>query len=175
MRVLVSAASRHGSTAEIAERIGAVLRAQLADGPGARVDVVPAGVVVDLDGYDAFVLGSAVYMGRWLDSALRLSRLYARDRRDRPLWLFSSGPVGDPPKPDEQPVDVGSVVRVTRAREHRVFAGVLDRQRLGFGERAVVAALRAPYGDFRDWAAIEAWAQDIAAELRASSGGRAAA
>lgn len=175
MRLLVTAASRHGSTAEMAERIGAVLRAQLADGPGARVDVVPAGVVVDLDGYDAFVLGSAVYMGRWLDSALRVSRRYGRDRRDRPMWLFSSGPVGDPPKPDQQPVDVGSVVRVTRAREHRLFAGVLDRHRLGFGERAVVAALRAPYGDFRDWAAIEGWARDIAAELRASSGGRAAA
>lgn len=175
MRVLVSAASRHGSTGEMAERIGAVLRERLTDGPGARVDVVPSDAVADLEGYDAFVLGSAVYMGRWLDSALRLSRRYARDRRDRPVWLFSSGPIGDPPKPDQQPVDAGSVAEVTRAREHRIFAGVLDRNRLGFGERALAAALRAPYGDFRDWAAIEAWARDIAAELRGSSGGRAAA
>lgn len=175
MRVLVSAAGRHGSTGEIAERIGAVLRERLADGSGGRVDVVPPDAVADLDGYDAFVLGSAVYKGRWLDSALRLSRRYARDRRDRPVWLFSSGPVGDPPRPDEQPVDVGSVVRVTRAREHRMFGGVLDRNRLGFAERAVVAALRAPYGDFRDWPAIESWAGEIAAELRGSSGGRTAA
>lgn len=175
MRVLVSAASRHGSTREIAERIGAVLRERSADAPAPEVDVIPPDAVADVDGYDALVLGSAVYMGRWLDSALRLSRRYAQDRRDRPVWLFSSGPVGDPLKPDQQPVDVGSVVSVTRAREHRTFAGVLDRHRLSFGERAVVAALRAPYGDFRDWAAVEAWARDIAAGLWVPSGERAAA
>jgi menaquinone-dependent protoporphyrinogen oxidase len=175
MSVLVSAASRHGSTGEIAERIGAVLRERLADEPATRVDVVPPDAVADLDGYDAFVLGSAVYMGHWMDSALRLSRRYAQRGGDRPVWLFSSGPVGDPPRPDEQPVDVGSVVTMTQAREHRVFAGVLDRHRLGFGERAVVVALRTPYGDFRDWAAIEAWAHDIATELRGSAGGCAAA
>ena len=174
MRVLVSAASRHGSTAEIAERIGAVLRERLAGGPATQVDVVPPDAEPDLDGYDAFVFGSAVYMGHWLDSALRLSRRYGQRGGDRPVWVFSSGPIGDPPKPDEQSVDVGSVVTTTRAREHRVFAGVLDRHRLGFGERAVVAALRAPYGDFRDWAAIEAWARDIAAELRQAARGRAA-
>jgi menaquinone-dependent protoporphyrinogen oxidase len=173
MRVLVSAASRHGSTGEIAERIGAVLRERLAGAP-ASVDVVPPDAVADLDGYDAFVFGSAVYMGHWLDSALRLARRYGQHGGDRPVWLFSSGPVGEPPKPDEQPVDVGSVVTTTRAREHRMFAGVLDRHRLGFGERAVVAALRAPYGDFRDWAAIEEWARDIAAELRQAARGRAA-
>jgi menaquinone-dependent protoporphyrinogen oxidase len=173
MKVLVSAATRHGSTAEMAERIGAVLREQLADMP-VRVDVVAPDAVADLDGYDAFVLGSAVYVGHWLDSAVRLSRRYAFHGGDRPVWLFSSGPVGDPPMPDGQPVDVGSVVTTTRARQHRVFAGVLDRRRLGFGEHALVIALRASCGDFRDWAAIEAWARDIAAELREAAAGRAA-
>jgi menaquinone-dependent protoporphyrinogen oxidase len=173
MRVLVSAATRHGSTAEIAERIGHVLRDELSDVP-AQVDVLPPGAVADLDGYDALVLGSAVYMGHWLDGARQLSLRYAGSGTDRPVWLFSSGPVGDPAKPDEQPVDVATVVTTTQAREHRLFAGVLDRHRLGFGERALVAALRAPYGDFRDWAAIEAWARDIAAELRKAAGARAA-
>lgn len=174
MKVLVSAASRHGSTSEIAERIGGVLRERLAGGPATRVDVVPPDAVADLDGYDAFVLGIAVYMGHWLEDALRLCRRYGNTGADRPVWLFSSGPVGDPPKPDELPVDVGPVVTRIRAREHRLFAGVLDRHRLGFGERAVVAALRAPYGDFRDWHAIEAWAEHIAAELREPAAGRAA-
>jgi menaquinone-dependent protoporphyrinogen oxidase len=62
MRVLVSAASRHGSTAEIAERIGSVLREELVD-VRAQVDVLPADAVGDIDGYDVLVLGSAVYMG----------------------------------------------------------------------------------------------------------------
>ena len=167
MRVLVSAASRHGSAAAIAERIGRVLRDELAD-LSAQVDVEPPEAVAELDGYDGIVLGSAVYMGHWLDSARQLALRYARSGADRPVWLFSTGPVGDPPRPDEQPVDVGAVVGETRARQHRLFGGVLDRDRLGLRERALVAALRAPYGDFRDWTAIEAWARDIAAELKAA-------
>ena len=167
MRVLVSAASRHGSTAEIAERIGRVLRDELA-GRAVQVDVSPPEAVADLDGYDGLVLGSAVYMGHWLDSARQLSVRYARSGADRPVRLFSTGPVGDPPRPDEQPVEVGAVVAETRAWEHRLFGGVLDRDRLGLRERALVAALRAPYGDFRDWTAIEVWARDIAADLKAA-------
>jgi hypothetical protein len=67
-------------------------------------------------------------------------------------------------KPDEQPVEVSDIVKATHARGHRVFAGRLDRHRLGFGEKAVVVALRAD-GDFRDWDAIDTWGAQIAAEL----------
>jgi hypothetical protein len=70
VRVLVSAASKHGSTSEIADRIAAAIRGGL---PGdAIVDVFPAGRVGDVTSYDAFVLGSAVYMGRWLGDAREL-------------------------------------------------------------------------------------------------------
>jgi menaquinone-dependent protoporphyrinogen oxidase len=70
-----------------------------------------------------------------------------------------------PPKPAEQTIDVADIVNATGAREHRCFAGPLRRDRLGFAERAVVAALHAPYGDFRDWDAIDAWAANIATSL----------
>jgi menaquinone-dependent protoporphyrinogen oxidase len=83
------------------------------------------------------------------------------------VWLFSSGPVGDPPKPEEDPVDVAEVLAATRAREHRVFAGKLVRKQLAFPERAIVTALRVPDGDFRDWAAITGWAGAIATALGA--------
>jgi menaquinone-dependent protoporphyrinogen oxidase len=166
MRVLVSAASKHGATAEIAERIGAVLRHSLTQrDPAVEVVVRPAQDIGRVDGFDAFVLGSAVYMGHWLESARDLVRRNAETLTGRPVWLFSSGPIGDPPKPDEQPVDVGEAAATTRPREHRLFAGKVDRQRLGFAERAMVLALRAPEGDFRDWAAIDAWARQIAGEL----------
>jgi menaquinone-dependent protoporphyrinogen oxidase len=82
-----------------------------------------------------------------------------------PVWLFSSGPIGDPPKPVEDPVDAQPLVELVGARGHRVFAGDLDRSRLGFAERAIVAAVRAPDGDFRPWPEIEAWAREIAAAL----------
>ena len=81
------------------------------------------------------------------------------------MWLFSVGPIGDPPKPDEEPAEVGDIVRATHARGHRLFAGRLDRHRLGFGEKAVVMALRVADGDFRDWDAVDAWGTQIAAEL----------
>jgi menaquinone-dependent protoporphyrinogen oxidase len=164
MRVLVTAASRHGSTAEIAARIGTTL----ATHAGLEVTVRDAVDVEDVSGYDAFVLGSAIYMGHWLEAARDLVQRY-NEWRDHPVWLFSSGPIGDPPKPDEQPVDIGAVVVATRAREHRLFSGALRRDRLGFSERAMAAALRAPYGDFRDWAAIDAWAHDIANTLAVAS------
>jgi hypothetical protein len=66
MRILVAAASRHGSTTEIAIELGKALRRAL---PDAAVEVVPLTWKVGFDGYDAVVLGSAVYFGRWLDEA----------------------------------------------------------------------------------------------------------
>jgi menaquinone-dependent protoporphyrinogen oxidase len=82
-------------------------------------------------------------------------------------WLFSSGPIGEPPKPTEDPVDVAAIQAATRARDHRVFAGKLVRKQLSFGEKAMVVAFRAPDGDFRDWAEISGWASQIADALQA--------
>jgi menaquinone-dependent protoporphyrinogen oxidase len=83
----------------------------------------------------------------------------------RPVWLFSSGPVGDPLKPEEEPVDVAAIAAATGARDHRLFAGKIDKHGLSFAERAVVVALRSPAGDYRDRAAIDAWAAGIADAL----------
>ena len=121
-----------------------------------------------MDGYDAVVLGSAVYAGHWLKPARDLVARRGPALAARPVWLFSSGPVGDPPKPEEDPVDVAEVLAATAAREHRVFAGKLVRKQLNFPERAIVSALRVPEGDFRDWSDIIGWAAGIAAALRSS-------
>ncbi|GAA4472806.1 flavodoxin domain-containing protein [Phytohabitans houttuyneae] len=163
LRVLVTAASKHGATAEIAERIAAALRSAL---PAAEVDVQVPSKVTTLERYDAVVLGSAVYAGRWLDSARNLAVKHSAELARVPVWLFSSGPVGDPPKPDEDPVDAAPLVVATGARQHAVFAGKLERHHLRFAERVVATALRAPSGDFRDWAAIDAWASRIVQELQ---------
>lgn len=168
MRVLVSAASRHGATAEIAQRIGATLGRSLREAHvDATVEVRPAEEVTSLDGYDAVVLGSAVYMGRWLEPARRLVETYPPGPTGQRVWLFSSGPLGDPPRPEEQASDVVPAIAATGARDHRTFTGKLDRHRLGLGEKTVVVAMRVPDGDFRDWAAVDGWAGEIAAALRA--------
>lgn len=160
MRVLVAVASKHGSTREIADRIGEVLRRQ-----GLDATVSPAESVAGADGYAAVILGSAVYAGRWMKEARELADRVGSSEVTPPVWLFSSGPVGEPPKPEEDPVDVAPIAEALSARDHRVFAGKLDRSLLGFGERAIVTALRAPEGDFRDWAEISEWARAIAASL----------
>lgn len=160
MRVLVSAASKHGSTAEIAAAVARVLSEQ-----GHDVHLRPPAEVTDVRDHDACVLGSGVYAGHWLGDARELVERTADQLVSRPVWLFSSGPVGDPLKPADDAVDVSHLTHLSLAREHRVFPGRIDRERLSFPERAIVRALHVPSGDFRDWAAVDAWARSIGVAL----------
>jgi menaquinone-dependent protoporphyrinogen oxidase len=158
----VTAASRHGATHEIAEAIARGLRER-----GVEADAHPVESLESLDGYGAFGVGSAVYVGRWLEPARELVETQAATLAAAPVWLFSCGPLGPPDalKPDGDPVDVEELVKTAQPVEHRVFAGRLDRKLLSFGEKALVIAVRAPEGDFRDWDAIDAFAGDIAERL----------
>src|SRR3954452_8239514 len=162
MKVLVTAGTKHGATAEIAAAIGDVLEAD-----GLAVDVCAPDDVAAVDEYDAVVLGSAVYVGSWVDSAKRFVDRNEHALVAKPVWIFSSGPIGNPPKPvEDAAVDVSGIVDAIEPREHRVLSGRVDTSTLGFGERAVLAAVRAKEGDYRDWPAIDAWAREIAAALR---------
>jgi menaquinone-dependent protoporphyrinogen oxidase len=162
VRVLVTAASRHGATHEIADAIAAGLERR-----GVEAGVEHAEELTSLNGYDAFVIGSAVYVGRWLDTARELVESHASALAERPVWMFSSGPLGPPDalKPEGDPVDVAALTEAVGAEDHRVFAGRLDRELLSFGEKAVIVAVRAPEGDFRDWGAIDEFAGEIAGHL----------
>lgn len=164
MRVLVCVASRHGATAEI----GSALAAALVDA-GLEVDRVGPDRVLDLDGFDAVVAGSAVYLGRWMDAATDFVERHEDALRTRPVWLFSSGPMGDPPQPAEEPEDVADLAARIGARDHRIFGGDVDRGVLGLGENVILTAVRAPEGDYRPWHEIRAWAETIAAELAAAA------
>lgn len=158
MTVLIAYASRHASTWGVAERIAARLRRL-----GHAVDVRPVHEVVDIERYDAFVIGSAVYYGRWLHPAADFVRRHRTVLAQRPVWLFSSGSLGG--QPDGAPATVTALGQAIRARGHRMFGGALDRRRLGVTERLVVRAVKAPEGDFRPWAEIDAWTDSIAGEL----------
>jgi len=165
MRVLVAASSRHGATGEIAAEIGRVLTEH-----GLDVRVASLDDLADVHGFDAFVLGSAVYVGRWLGPARAFVDEHAGELAARPTWLFSSGPIGDPPKPDgDAGVNVDGLVEATGALEHRLFTGRLDRSRLGLGERAVVRVVGAAEGDYRDWDDVREWAGTIAGALTVAS------
>ena len=163
MTLLVAYASKHGSTEGIARAIADRLREL-----GVSAVVQTVGDVDDLSDRDAVVLGSAVYAGSWMKEAVEFVHRYADSLAERPVWLFSSGPLGEQVKDDEeQPRQLQELRRMIAPIDHRIFFGALDRSKLGFGERMIVKAVNAPDGDFRDWDAIRAWADSIAAELRA--------
>ncbi len=160
-RVLVVVASRHGATRQIADALAGHLR-----DAGLDVHLEDADGAGDPAAYDAVVLGSAVYYGKWLPPALAFARTHASALVDRPVWLFSSGPVGDPPKPDGGPSDLDPRGLVPGARDHAVFGGRIDRDLLGTRERLVTRVVGADEGDFRDWEEVASWASAIADELR---------
>lgn len=154
-RVLVTWASRHGSTAEIARTIESVLAEN-----GVAVEARPMAEVDTLYPYDAFVVGSAVYMGSWLREARAFVDEHHELLATRPTWLFSSGPIGDAVGADS--FDPSELLASTRARGHQLFPGRLQRANLRLRERLVTSALHIEDGDYRDWAAIVAWATAVA-------------
>jgi menaquinone-dependent protoporphyrinogen oxidase len=160
MKVLVSAASKYGATSEIAQAVADTLAAK-----SLAVSVAPPGKVGGIEEFDAVVLGSAVYMGQWMKPARELAERSAGALAARPVWLFSSGPVGEPAKPADNPVDVTKILQATKARDHRIFTGKLIRKHLSFPDRAMASAIRAQEGDFRNWAEIREWATGIADTL----------
>jgi menaquinone-dependent protoporphyrinogen oxidase len=169
-RVLVVVSSKHGATADIARALADGLDSPRGgERSGLSAVVLPARQRPDPAPFDAVVLGSAVYAGRWLEEAREYAAHHAATLRTRPVWLFSSGPIGTPPFPPDEPYDAAPLASITGARDHRVFPGRLDKDLLTFGERAMVTAMRAPVGDFRDWAAVAAWADEIAAALTADT------
>ena len=161
MRVLVAYATKHGSTAEVAQRIAGRLRER-----GLEADATAAEKVVDVVVYDAVVAGSAVYYGSWLKEASDFVRRHRAWLEERATWLFSVGPLGERVEDaEQQPKELAEFRETIGPRDHTTFFGRLDPDRLSFAERMVVKAVRAPAGDFRDWAAIEAWAGRLAAEI----------
>jgi menaquinone-dependent protoporphyrinogen oxidase len=162
MKILVAVSSKHGSTREIAAAVAQTLMEA-----GLDVEVADAERVESVTPYDAVIIGSAVYMGRWMGPARALVTRSADALRARPVWLFSSGPMG---RDIVDPADAAEGLRLVElvgARGHQVFAGKADRSELGFTERAILKMVKEPYGDHRDWPVIREWAASIAGELAA--------
>ena len=159
--ILIAYASKHGSTQGIAEHVARRLTER-----GLTVEVRPAESVADIGVPDAVILGSAVYAGSWMDEASEFARRFADVLSAVPVWLFSSGPLGEQVDDDEeQPHQLAELRDSVRPRGHEMFFGALERDRLSFGERMIAKAVKAPEGDFRDWDAIATWANAIADEL----------
>jgi len=166
VKVLVAYATKYGATADIAEKIGQVLRQA-----GLHADVLPTDSVSDITLYKAVVLGSGVYAGQWRKEAVRFLEANEKTMAEIPVWLFSSGPTGE-----GDPVQLMKGWRFPEAqqpiadriqpRDIALFHGELDMKKLSFAEKLIVKGIKAPVGDFRDWDSITSWAAAIADELK---------
>ena len=166
MRILIATASRHGSTRDIAQWISQSLNEALTrSGIAAVIDVRDVDEVESIAEYDAAIIGSAVYMGRWLKGARNLVTREQAELETRPVWLFSSGPIGA----SGSSSPTSSWDEASWAVEHRTFGGKLDLTTLSARERVVLRLIRARDGDDRSHADVDAWTRGIGAQLAATS------
>lgn len=158
--ILVTASSRHGATEEIAAHLTEALLAH-----GHQVDHLPPEQVTTPQGYDALVVGGSVHAGSWPKAGVHLVDRLTTAESLPPTWVFSSGPVGNPPAPAEVPKFAQEQADRLSAVEHRVFPGRIDRTLLSLPERMILRALKITDGDYRSWPEITAWAEQITATL----------
>ena len=172
MAVLVGYGTENGSTAGVAERIAERLRHH-----GLGVDVLPMTEVTEVTRYEAAVLGSAIHGGKWLPPARQFVELNGSALRAIPVWLFSVSTLGD--EESMFPPGVAKRLRAMRKdttevalfrtavhpREHHNFAGSIARQDWPAFGRLFFRTFGGRYGDHRNWSAIDAWADRIAAEM----------
>jgi menaquinone-dependent protoporphyrinogen oxidase len=165
-QVLVAYATKYGATAEIAEKIGQVLRQA-----GLRADILPADQVGNLSAYKAVILGSAVYIGQWRKEAAKFLKANEAALTGQPVWLFSSGPSGEGDPVEllqgwQLPAKLQPIADRIQPRDIAVFHGAVDMDKLNFIEKWMLKNVKAPAGDFRDWNTIAAWATAIANVLQ---------
>ncbi|WP_037306350.1 flavodoxin domain-containing protein [Amycolatopsis orientalis] len=160
--VLVAHAGKSGGTREIAEVIAAELREA-----GLTAELLDAAEVDDVEAYGAVIVGSALYRRRWRPEAVRLLAEHEEALRNRPVWLFHSGPCG--------PLAAGKHISLPAGVA--LLAARIDAERTAtFGGRLTPATAKGLFwkimaagpwaGDFRDWALIRSWARDVGHRVR---------
>ena len=172
MAVLVAYASALGSTREIAERIASRLPAT-----AGGVECVNVEEVAAVSGYDAVVVGSAIHNQAWLPPAALFFTSRAPELAQRPVWAFSVGMADALPKPFRRRGAALQQERLTRIlseevplRGHKLFSGVYEADQMPAPLRVLFRFTGGRFGDLRDWAAVDAWADQIAAELTGNRG-----
>jgi menaquinone-dependent protoporphyrinogen oxidase len=163
--VLLAHASRYGSTQEVAEAVAATLRVS-----GLEVEVKPAREVKTLEGYGPVVLGTAIYMVHLHKDARRFLSRHEKALRERPVAFFAMGPFHDDEKEwqgvrtqiEKELAKYPWFAPVTQA----AFGGKFDPAALRFPYNLLPALKNLPGSDVRDWKAIRAWAESLAAKLQ---------
>jgi len=165
-KILMAYATKYGSTAEIAQKIGEILIYS-----GLDANVLPVNRVRDLDPYEAVVLGSAVYIGKWRKEAARFLESNEKKLVNKDVWLFSSGPAGEGDPVELMngwrfPAALHPIADRIQPHDIAVFHGSVNMDKLNSIEKLMLNKVKSPIGDFRDWNTIIAWATSIGEALR---------
>jgi menaquinone-dependent protoporphyrinogen oxidase len=163
-KALVVYGTGSGCTAGVAERIGAAI----ADG-SATVDVVAAKDAPSPSGYDVVFIGSGVRAGNWHQAVKDYVTKNASALKGRKVAFYTVclTLATDPSKTGEVGAYTDALVAETGVEpvDTGLFAGWNEPTRFSFIERTIMKLMKAPEGDFRDWAAVDAWAKTTAPEL----------
>ena len=160
MKILLTSSSRHGSTDEVAAVIAERLQAAQID-----VETKRPEDVASVDDYDAFVLGSAVYMTKWTPEAVDFTKRFHEALKVKPVWAFSVGLSGLPQGKVSDPLRIGPVLLAIDPEDHVTFAGRFDPSKLSLRERSIAKLGGATEGDYRDWDEVRQWADAIATSV----------
>lgn len=166
VKALVVYGSKHGATAEVAEKIGQTLTES-----GISTDVTSANKAGSLESYELAIIGSALYIGQWRKEVIKFIKQNQDTLKNKKVWVFSSGPTGaeDPVKGVQgrlYPEKLQAAFDTINPIDITVFHGNLNEEKLSGFEKFVINKVNAPLGDFRDWKAIETWASRIISEAK---------
>jgi menaquinone-dependent protoporphyrinogen oxidase len=162
-KILVTYATRAGSTFEVAAYVAEVLRAE-----GATVDVKPVPAVHEVKGYDAVIVGSAIRMGHWLPEAVAFVQAHRETLSHIPTayFLVSGLLKDDTPGMRRKVLAFLDPVRtILEPTSIGLFAGKMDYSKMDGLDRSIAEAVSSSEGDWRNWEAIRGWAHDLQTSL----------
>ena len=161
MHILVTAASKHGATDEVADAIAKRIEAS-----GITVDRLAPADVTSVADYYAVIVGSATYILQWMPEAHDFMERFKDQLPVGQVWAFSVGMNGVPKHSKQDGSRVGPLLTHVKCRELRTFPGRYKPSLLSLRERSVARLAGVVEGDFRDWEAIERWADEIVDALK---------
>jgi menaquinone-dependent protoporphyrinogen oxidase len=163
--VLVTYATRYGSTEEVALAVAQTLRES-----GVAVETQPVRNVQTLERYGAIVLGVPLYMGRFHKDARRFLPAHRNALTEMPVALFVLGPVQ---RDEKDWAGARTQLKKELAKypwfspvSQQILGGKFDPLKLGFPYSLIPPLRKLPAGDARDWIAIRAWANDLVSVLQ---------
>ena len=162
-KVLVAYASKYGSTAEVAERIGDTLQEA-----GLQVDVRSVQDVKDLSPYRAVVVGGGIYAGKWHSGAVKFVNQRRNELKAIPVACFAVASTLKDDTPENRAkveAALASVRELVTPVSVGLFAGALDPKKCPFFVRLMLKLMKAETEDFRNWEQISTWAKELASSF----------